>query len=213
MSPAKVTEKTIQIPGIQIQTMQIPLVNRSESTLITHGWTEKARKMILDKQSGEAKTKKEFKVPHDDYIASLYLEEDGHPVFPSVAFKAAAVRAGTMNEMKMTALRQAFFVRGEYVPIYGEHHMRQDMVRVGMGVADVRFRAEFDEWYTVLDVEFIPNLISADQIYNLFNFAGFGVGIGDWRPEKSGDHGMFTLATGEDAEEMLKHHNARRNGK
>ena len=46
-----------------------------------------------------------------------------------------------------------------------------------------------------MSVRFNANVLSAEQIINLFNTAGFGVGIGEWRSEKDGQHGLFHVAT------------------
>ena len=35
------------------------------------------------------------------------------------------------------------------------------------------------------------NVLSVEQIINLFNVAGFGIGVGEWRPEKDGSYGLF----------------------
>ena len=34
---------------------------------------------------------------------------------------------------------------------------------------------------------------SLEQILNMVNFGGFGVGIGEWRPERDGQFGMYEL--------------------
>ena len=34
---------------------------------------------------------------------------------------------------------------------------------------------------------------SEAQLINLVNAGGFAVGIGEWRPEKDGQHGMYCL--------------------
>jgi hypothetical protein len=65
------------------------------------------------------------------------------------------------------------------------------MVRVGMGTADIRFRGEFREWRTRLTVRYNARVLSDEQIVNLFNTAGFAVGIGEWRSEKDGSYGLF----------------------
>ena len=36
---------------------------------------------------------------------------------------------------------------------------------------------------------------SVEQIVNLFNVAGFGIGVGEARPQKNGSWGMFHVAT------------------
>jgi hypothetical protein len=95
----------------------------------------------------------------------------------------------------MTEARGAFHVDGEMVAIQaGPPKMRQDMVRVGMGTADVRFRGEFTQWAVDLTVSYNAAALSPEQIVNLFNLAGFGVGVGEWRPEKDGGYGRFHVA-------------------
>ena len=64
------------------------------------------------------------------------------------------VRAGTYLDLKMTFLRGAFHVPGELTRIEGEPRPREDMVRVGMGTADIRYRGEFDPWAVDLNVKF-----------------------------------------------------------
>ena len=131
--------------------------------------------------------------------------------FPVIAFKAAAVTACTSiaNITKVQA-RQAFHVvgdvrtgyegltpySGELVEIRGaDPRKREDMVRVGMGTADIRYRGEFWPWHVKLRVRFNANVLSAAEIANMLNTAGFGVGVGEWRSEKDGDKGLFHVAT------------------
>ena len=44
-------------------------------------------------------------------------------------------------------------------------------------------------------VAFNANVLSAEQIVNLFNTGGFGIGVGEWRPQKDGPFGRFHVAT------------------
>ena len=128
---------------------------------------------------------------HDEDPENVWAE--GRFGFPAIGLKAAAVRAATDVGLKMTDMRRAFHIDLELVEIQSEQHpqMRMDMVRVGMGTADVRFRPEFRNWKAEIPVRFNEAVISVEQIVNLFNLAGFGVGIGEWRPEKDGQWGMF----------------------
>lgn len=72
--------------------------------------------------------------------------------------------------------------------------MREDMVRVGNGRADIRYRAEFTEWQIPVALEYnSKGQYSLEQILNLVNYGGFSVGIGEWRPEKTGQFGMYEL--------------------
>ena len=91
----------------------------------------------------------------------------------------------------MTEARGTFHINGEFIRIKGEPTMREDMVKVGMGSADLRYRAEFKEWSMTFQVRYNRSMLTAEQIINLFNIAGFGNGIGEWRPQRNGAFGMF----------------------
>lgn len=212
MATAK--KEVVEIPAIDIKDANIEIIG--DSPLIMHKWSEKAKREMLEKQMKVAKSKgHDAKNPVEDFIDSMYWlsgkpekkDEQGFLEsmktgnarfgFPSVAFKAAAVNGGyragvTKNRTTMNA---AFHIQGEYVEINGNPKMRQDMVRVGMGTADIRYRGEFTEWSAVLPITYNAGAITLEQLCNLFNLGGFAVGVGEWRPEKSGSYGMFHVAT------------------
>ncbi len=183
-------EQNVEIPSIQVQRAQITLVG--DSPLIMHKWSEKAKKEMLDKQMKIARTAREAKDPERDYQESIYHHPDGGYGFPSVAFKNAAVGACRFTDgTKMTVARGAFHVDGEFVKIRGEPVPREDMVKLATGTADIRYRAEFTDWSAVVNLSYNKSVLSLAQIVNLFNLAGFGVGVGEWRPEKNGQFGRF----------------------
>ena len=175
----------------RVETVHIEVVGTSP--LICHRWSEKAKKQMLDKQTKAARTAKTAKNPKKDFEDSLYPHPDGGYGFPSVAFKAAAVRAGTYSDMKMTFLRGAFHVTGELVKIHGEPTMREDMVRLPSRVADIRHRGEFKEWSATVPLQVNTSALSVEQLANLFVIAGFAVGVGEWRPERNGQYGRFEV--------------------
>lgn len=181
----------------RINTARVDLELVGDSPLIVHAWSAKAKREMLEKQMKKARASKAAKDPEQDYLDAFYRTTDGRPAFPVIAFKAAAVSAGGRfsDGLKMTELRGAFHIEGELVPIDGEPNMREDMVRVGMGTADIRYRPEFKSWRVTLPIRYNADAISLDQLVNIFNLAGFGVGVGEWRPEKDGQYGMFHVAT------------------
>jgi hypothetical protein len=205
---AKASEQIIVIPAINIKKFQITLVG--DSPLIVHRFDEKSKKQIFDKQTQKAKSGKEPKIPMRDFIESLYwlsgkpkeyteeafeqaIKEGARFGFPAIAFKASAVSAGYragVTKDKVTS-NGAFHIDGEFVEINGIPQMREDMVRIGMGTADIRYRGEFKEWEATFTVKYNASVFSAEQIINLFNLGGFACGIGEWRPEKGGSYGMY----------------------
>ena len=77
--------------------------------------------------------------------------------------------------------------------------MRTDMVRLESGVADIRFRPEFTDWWMDFDIVFDESMISRDLLVNMFNKGGFCCGLGENRPlpkkGASGHNGMFHVAS------------------
>jgi len=195
----KATEEAIELPALNLQHLKLTVIG--DSPLICHAWSAKAKKQMLDKQMKKAKTAKEAKDPERDYRESLYDHPEGGYGFPAVAFKSAAVGACRAVEgITMTLARGAFHIMGELVKIEGEPRPREDMVRIGMGVADIRYRGEFPAWQTEILIRHNANVLSAEQIVNLMNTAGFHCGIGEWRPEKGGPYGMFHVAQKDEVE-------------
>jgi hypothetical protein len=183
-------EERITIPEMNISQAKITLVG--DSPLICHAWSKKAKQEMLGKQMKLAKAAKEAKDPEKDFQESLYAHPDGGYGFPAVAFKAAAVDACShVADITKVLARGSFHINGELVKIDGKPTMREDMVRIGMGTADIRFRGEFKQWKTTFVVRYNKNVLSLEQIVNLFNTAGFAVGIGEWRPQRDGSYGMF----------------------
>jgi hypothetical protein len=183
----------ISVPKLNIQTFGISLVG--DTSLICHAWSAKAKKQMLIKQTKQAKQAKEAKDPRQDFLDSLYPHPEGGYGFPTVAFKSAAVDACShIDGVTKVEARGAFHIDGELVRIEGEPISREDMVRVGMGTADIRYRGEFKAWTCSFLVRFNANVLSAEQIVNLFNTAGFAIGVGEWRPQRDGSHGMFHVA-------------------
>jgi len=185
---------SIDLPVLNIQRIEVTLIG--DTPLIMHRWSEKAKKEMLDKQMKKAKQAKEAKDPKRDFEESIYKLDGGKFGFPVIAFKAAAVTACTsIGGITKVAARQAFHIDGEFAEIEGSQpKMREDMVRVGMGTADIRFRGEFFPWFTTLSIAHNANVMSAEQILNMLNTSGFGVGVGEWRPEKDGQYGRFHVA-------------------
>lgn len=72
--------------------------------------------------------------------------------------------------------------------------MRRDMVRVGMGAADIRYRGQLENWYADITISYNENgLHNLDKIISMMNAGGYVCGIGEWRPERDGQNGMYHI--------------------
>ncbi len=194
MKRAEPQEVQIQLPKLNLQTMQVTLIG--DSPLICHAWSKKAKQEMLDKQMKKAKQQRAAKDPEQDYKDSLYVHPEGGYGFPAVAFKAAAVDACShvANFTKVEA-RGSFHINTDLVKIEGKPTPREDMVKIAMGTADIRYRGEFKTWKCNFQLRYNANVITPEQILNLFNTAGFAIGVGEWRPQRDGSFGMFHVAS------------------
>lgn len=214
MATKKAVTEVIEIRPIEIKKVTIRIVG--DTPLIMHAWSEKAKRMMLEAQMGVAKgKKKDAKNPVDDFIRSMYwltpMPEDGTMEsfeeaiangarfgFPVTAFKQAAISAAyRMGWAKdKMSMRGAFFIDSDengMIEIHSDTpEMREDMVKVGMGTADIRYRGEFKNWYADLTISYNANgQYSLENIVNIINAGGYVCGVGEWRPERDGQNGMF----------------------
>lgn len=213
----KKAAKAISIPALEIKMVTLRIVG--DSPMISHAWSEKAKLMMLSKQQKKATIAKEIRRPIVEFADSLYwltekpnldglTDEEAQEVlsniipvskfgFPALSFKAAAIDGAFQQKVmdKKTTARGAIHVSGEngneFVKIEGTPEPREDIGRIGMGTADLRYRAEFKTWSTDLFIKYNAGAVSLEQIVNLFNIGGFSNGVGDWRPAKDGTFGTF----------------------
>lgn len=182
----------MELPPLDIQRVDITVVG--DSQLVTQPFSEKARRMMLEGMQG-IKPKKEPRDPIADYERSKYLDEDGDCCVRAIAFKAAAVDAAIQFDKSLTKvfLRGAFHIPAELLKIIGTPIMREDVVRVGMGTADLRYRAEFWPWSVIVPVRYNARNMTLKTLLELFRMAGFSSGIGEYRPSKDGSWGMYHI--------------------
>lgn len=207
----------IEIKPIQIKKATIHI--EGDTPLIVHAWSEKAKREMLEKQMKVTKTKaKTAKNPVEDFIRSMYwltpmpeemteaafdeaINNGARFGFPVTGFKQAAISAAyRMGWAKDKAsLRGAFFIdcdENQMIEIKGDAPiMREDMVKLLGTTADIRYRGEFRNWSADMTISFNENgQYTLEQIINIINAGGYVCGVGEWRPERDGQYGMFHVA-------------------
>lgn len=219
----KKQDVAIEIKPVNIVRTKLTIVG--DSPLIVHAWSEKAKRMMLESQMKTAKTKKarEPRNPFEEFVDSMYwltekpadkspdafeeaLANGAKFGFPVTAIKQAAIasayRSGSTKDM--ASLRGVFFINGtedsEFATIENSTpEIREDMVRVGMGSADLRYRAEFRNWKMNIILTYNDNgVYTLEHIINAINLGGFMCGIGEWRPERDGQNGMYHVELSEE---------------
>jgi hypothetical protein len=179
---------------------EIPI--RGTAPLIVNRWSEKAKQMMLEAQQTKARPKKDPKDPVANFEASKYHLEDGRDGFPATAFKASIVHAGRLFDgITQVQLKQTVVVIGigpeQLVPLeYGSCSMREDTPRNASGVADLRYRAQYNDWSATLQVRSIAGSFDIESLFALVDAAGIG-GVGEWRPTSpksaTGTFGTFEV--------------------
>lgn len=207
-------DEIIEIKPLDIKKVNLRIVG--DTPLIMHAWSEKAKRMMLEAMMGKAKgKKKDDKNPAEEFINSMYWL-DGKPTeftkeafdaaiaggarfgFPATAFKQAAISAAFRmgwSKNKVSLQGEFFFEADENGMIEIQSappFMREDLVRVGMGKPDIRYRGEFRNWSAEIVMRYCSNgSYPLENIINMINAGGYVCGVGEWRPEKSGQNGMF----------------------
>ncbi len=192
-------EKRITIPGVVVKTATITI--QGISPLLVNKFSSKAKKEMEDKQQGVAKTKKGFRDPEAEYKESLYIIPGTKKYgIPANGLKNAAVSSCRyVDGISQTFALGAFHVAGgpgNLVEVQGTPVMDEGMVRIGgfgKKVSMPRYRGRFDKWEVTFDCHYNSRVISPEQLCNLFENAGFSVGLCEWRPEKRGNFGMFRV--------------------
>ena len=195
--------KGIFIPPLEMENLTIPIVGTSP--LIVHNFSEKSKRQLagIHNAGNKIKGKKEPRNPEEEFNAARYLTKAGEDGFPITAFKRAFLRGGKVHGMEMVTLAGLIF----FHPDKGEEEsrlvtiscpkgpiMREDPVRVASGGTDLRYRPQYWPWSINLRVSFDKSMLDIDQVYALLDRAGRSVGVGEWRPERKGDNGCFTIA-------------------
>jgi hypothetical protein len=187
----------INIKPIQQKRMTVRIVGTSP--LQQHQWDEKAKRMMREKQAGKKSKEREVRDPQAEFEAATYRTEKGKYGFPGMALKRAIIAAAHKDlGIEKTMVRKALFL---HIPDPGgiiemdckPPRMREDMMRVGMGSVDLRYRPEFEQWAATVDIEFDSELLTDQDVITLIDRAGFGVGIGEGRPEVGRDFGRFKV--------------------
>ena len=174
---------------------------KGTSPLIQHAWSSKGIRSLRMTPAERRKVAKSKRIPEDDAEGATYRTEKGQYGIPAMGFKKALISAAHKDfGLEKTLLKKAVFVvcddTNDVLPMEcDEPVVREDIVRVGVNQTDLRYRPMFRNWRVEIIVEIDTALIQIEHVIKLAERAGFSVGICEWRPEKGGDFGRFTIDT------------------
>ncbi|NIP94018.1 MAG: hypothetical protein GWO24_11415, partial [Akkermansiaceae bacterium] len=205
------TASKITVPDVTMNELEFRIVGISP--LMVNQFPEKAMREMEDKGKG-VKTKRPPRNPKESFNAARYQGVKYKPAkgraITADGFRADGIKKAVVSAAKfldgvfMTTLRGSLFVNlgEELVPIMnGKGACKPEMDRRPVRLAgpsrtaDIRYRPIYHDWSIPVKVLFDPSLIDEVSIVRLFTRAGISVGIGENRPEKGGQYGMFRPET------------------
>ena len=190
-----------------------------DTPLITHAWSEKAKREMLAKQVKAVRAAKEARDPQGDFVSSLYEMSEGVYGFPVTGIKNCILASAHKDRgVARSAVMQSLFLEAEMtrvrpamagaicdmplVRIWGSApEMREDSVKIGSGlnkVASLAYRAQFTHWAIRLRAKFNPEILTPEAFAFLVQESGMASGLGEWRNERRGVFGSFRLANADE---------------
>lgn len=187
----------LKLAAIKRSVVHVRIIGRSP--IIQHNWGKKAAEMMRLKHAGKKTKSREVRNPEEEMKEAMYVTEDGRPGIKAMALKTAIINAAHKDiGVEKTLVKKALFIicedaNGVIEMEADDPIMREDPVRVGQGQADLRYRPEFRNWSVETQWEVDTELLQVEDLVNLMDRAGFGVGIHEWRPERGGEFGRFEV--------------------
>lgn len=179
--------------GLKIARLVVTV--RGLTPLLVNRFPETAIEQIEASQTGSARMKKAPRNPEVEFNNTRYLDDKGRDCLPAAAFKEAMVRAVSyIDGMAMTEARGAFFVDADLIPLRcSPPRMHKSRVVLNRKTTSIAYRACYDEWEADLPISYQENVITAEQLINIIELAGYAVGVGAWRPQCKGQFGRFEI--------------------
>jgi hypothetical protein len=132
--------------------------------------------------------------------AKLYHTQDGQIGILARAFYNSMIRASSylfdIKQGGMRNIKEGVTIVGDVLPLkFKKQEVLTHWGRTsGMkGSPRKIMRNAFYDWSVDLEIQYNQNNLSAEQIVNVLNWAGFHIGVGGFRKERTGNFGAFTV--------------------
>lgn len=134
-------------------------------------------------------------------LTSLYWDNSGEVTLPPQMLRSN-IEKGARKLKQGPQVREGLIVEGIDEFIYDREQYGTTPAELGKstqfttGVVVqrsriLRTRAKFEDWGVRFTVEIDPELVDREQLATWLDISGRRIGLGDWRPEKSGHYGRF----------------------
>ena len=181
-----------------------PIIMHNGSTGIDTRDPRNIEKTELTRKKGSNRTATdEARIRELECSLALWLDSNEKPTIPTAAFRSCL-------ETGARKLKQGPQVR-EGVVVVSADSFVYDVKEYGKTAAELAVKAQFTcgvvvqrnrilrtramfnvPWAATFTLDADPELVELSQLEAWLDIAGRRIGIGDWRPEKSGNCGRFT---------------------
>lgn len=136
-----------------------------------------------------------------EVIKSLWLDSDNRPTVPSAAIRSC-IEAAARKLKDGPAVREGLLITDTAFS-YDEKRYGTDLETIAKQAQYtvpvvvqrsriLRTRALFDlPWSVEFNVDADDDLVDIDRLRTWLDIAGRRIGLGDWRPQRSGEFGRF----------------------
>ncbi len=188
-------KETINLKKLEIGTIKVKIVGDSP-------YLPEPMDMAVLEKYNKIKSKQSYTkddISEEEKVkAKFYYTENEEVGIPARAFYNSMIRASSyLFEIKqggMRNIKEGVTVEGDILPI---KFKKQSVIThwgrtSGMkGSPRKIMRNQFDGWTVELSIQYNKANLSAEQIINVINWAGFHIGVGGFRKEKTGNYGAF----------------------
>ena len=160
-------------------------------------------KAQIAKKTGSNRTvADEVRLRELECFVSLYLDDNGAPTLPAAAFRkniesaARKLRQGAQVREGLIVEEVEEFDYDRSLGTTAAELALSAQFTVGVGVGRgrvLRTRARFDNWAATFRIDVDPELVDREQLLVWLDIGGRRLGVGNWRPEKSGVFGRFEV--------------------
>ena len=188
-------EYTIRITGAS------PLiVHNGAAGLDKQSWESREIATITKRRGVNRTDTDELRLMELECQKALYVDASGAITFPKAGFRTCLETAA--RKLKQGPLvREGVIVTGltlEYDKSLGT--TREELAKTIQFTVPVvvqrarllRTRPMFKQWGMVVTLDADDQLVELKMLQEWLDIAGLRIGLGDWRPEKSGEYGRFT---------------------
>lgn len=192
--------------------MEVKITIRGTEPLIMHSAyaanprTELAQeKATITSKPGRNRTDADdARIAIIECLQSFWLDDAGEITIPPEAFRkcletaARRMREGVGVREGLIVSRSVFNYDRDKLGNTPEEVARKAQFATSVVVQqkrNERVRPKFDDWSATFSVEYDEELVDRAKLERWIDIGGRRIGLGDWRPEKSGRFGRFELVS------------------